>query len=340
VKSIVLHAPHDIRVEELPPDNTFSVMATMRVISSGICAADSYLWSGDHPWNISYPIVPGHELFGELIAVADEIKESYPVGSKVAVQVLVPCYACAMCEKEIFNMCTKRAHFGSTFKGAFAETVAIPHGARMHRFRDAIDEAVGGLSETMANAIYCAKRAGISGQDSVLILGMGSIGACLTHYLLKTYPQMKITVLTSSPEKLSLVKELGAHGTTLEVLGRSDESFDAVFEVSGLEKNMHAGVQVLKPRGTLMIYGVFKKSNLFDFNQIGEFKELQVIGGHLADDESFDASVEFLSTHQRTLKSLVSKVVNFSNFTSAFDPKTGSEFKFIFQPGMENSDGR
>ena len=340
MKSMVVHAPHDARVEELPPDKTFSAIATMRVISSGICAADSYLWSGDHPWEISYPIVPGHELFGELIAVNDEIKESFPVGSKVAVQVLVPCYSCEMCQEEIFNMCLSKRHFGSTFRGAFSELVAIPQGARMHRYSKDVDEAVGGLSETMANAIYCSKRAGLKGQESVLILGMGSIGACLANYLVKTFPEMKITVLTSSLEKLKVLQDLGVNGTTLEELERSNKSFDTVFEVSGAEKNLQAGVRAIKVRGTLMIYGVFKKPGLLDFNQIGEFKELHVIGGHLADDKSFEASVEFLSLHQQDLKRLISKVVDFSNFATAFDPKTSSQFKVIFQPRMEKSNGR
>ena len=340
MKSLVLHAPHDIRVEELLPDVTFSPIATMRVISSGICAADSYLWSGDHPWDISYPIVPGHELFGELIAVNDAIKESYPVGSKVAVQVLVPCYSCDMCEKEIFNMCLSTRHFGSTFRGAFSDLVIIPQGARMHRYSTYIDEAVGGLSETMANAIYCSSRAGLSGQESVLILGMGAVGACLAIYLMKTFPEMKITVLTSTIEKLELLQKLGVNGTTLAKLETSNESFDVVFEVSGAEKNLQAGLRAIKVRGTLMIYGVFKKPGVLDFNQIGEFKELKVIGGHLADDKSFDASVEFLSLHQQDLKVLISKIVDFSNFSSAFDSQAGSHFKVIFQPRMEKSDGR
>ena len=340
MKSIVLHAPNDLRVEDLPADVTFSEIATMRVISSGICAADTYLWSGDHPWEISYPIVPGHELFGELIAVDDEHKESFPVGSKVAVQVLVPCYSCELCRKGIFNMCLSKKHFGSSFRGAFSELVAIPKGARMHRYSKYIDEAVGGLSETMANAIYCSKRAGVTGQESVLILGMGSIGACLTEYLLKTFPQMKITVLTSSSEKLKILRDLGVKGTTLAELERSGEGFDTVFEVSGVEKNLQVGVQKLKARGTLMIYGVFRNPGMFDFNQIGEFKELLVIGGHLADDYSFEAAVDFLSLHQQDLKKLISKIVDFSNFESAFAPKSNTQFKVIFQPRMEKSDGR
>ena len=107
MKSLVLHAPHDIRVEELLPDVTFSPIATMRVISSGICAADSYLWSGDHPWDISYPIVPGHELFGELIAVNDAIKESYPLVQKWRCRFWSPVIR-VTCAKKRYSTCVSQ----------------------------------------------------------------------------------------------------------------------------------------------------------------------------------------------------------------------------------------
>jgi hypothetical protein len=53
---------------------------------------------------------------------------------------------------------------------------------------------------------------------------------------------------------------------------------------------------------------------IFDFNQISEFKELTLIGGHLADDESFGLSVEYLTQHQNELKYLISNVVGFEKF--------------------------
>ena len=72
MKTISLTAPGSISVLEQEFDHSFTKMALVRVISSGICAADSYLWSGKHPWDISYPIVPGHEIFGEVIEIDAE----------------------------------------------------------------------------------------------------------------------------------------------------------------------------------------------------------------------------------------------------------------------------
>jgi len=313
-------------------DKSSTTMAILRVISSGICAADSYLWFGNHPWDISYPIVPGHEIFGEVIEVNSNANCNFEIGSKVAVQVNVPCYKCELCKKHKFNMCTARKHFGSTFNGSFAEKIALPVGSRVHSYKGEIDDLIGGLSETMANAIYCSRKIQLQKGDSILILGMGSIGACLAHYLKLTQPNVKVTVLTSSTEKRNLLNNLGFEHTSLREIGKKSDNFDVIFETSGYSENFKAGLNALKPTGVAIIYGVFKEQMLFDFNQVSEFKELTLIGGHLADDTAFDLSLEFLTKYQSDLKYLVSNVVGFENFASAFSDSRFSQFKTIFQP--------
>jgi 2-desacetyl-2-hydroxyethyl bacteriochlorophyllide A dehydrogenase len=334
VKTISLNGPGSVSVIDQEIDQTFTPMAVLRVISSGVCAADSYLWSGNHPWDISYPIVPGHEIFGEVIELDSSKAGKLEIGSKVAVQVNVPCYQCELCKKNKFNMCTVRKHFGSTFKGSFAEKIALPVGSRVHSYTSEIDDLIGGLSETMANAIYCSRKIQLQKSDSVLILGMGSIGACLAHYLKISYPDLKITVLTSSDEKRSLLEKLGIGHVSLAQMTDLNDSFDAIFETSGYAENFKAGLAGLKPTGTAVIYGVFQEQMLFDFNQVSEFKELTLIGGHLADDTAFDLSVEFLSKNQNELKYLISNVVGFDDFTSAFSDPSFSQFKTIFQPSQ------
>jgi threonine dehydrogenase-like Zn-dependent dehydrogenase len=332
MKTISLNGPGSVTVIDQEIDQSFTSMAILRVISSGVCAADSYLWSGNHPWDISYPIVPGHEIFGEVIEVDSSKAGNLAVGSKVAVQVNVPCYQCELCKKNKFNMCTVRKHFGSTFKGSFAEKIALPVGARIHSYSGEIDDLIGGLSETMANAIYCSRKTQLHKDDSVLILGMGSIGACLAHYLRVTYPDLNITVLTSSDDKKSLLEKQGISHTSLAQISELKDCFDVIFETSGFVDNFKAGLTGLKPTGTAVIYGVFQEQMLFDFNQVSEFKELTLIGGHLADDAAFDLSIQFLAKHQNELKYLISNVVGFNNFTSAFSDSRFSQFKTVFQP--------
>lgn len=332
MRTISLKGPESLSVIDQGIDTSSTTMAVLRVISSGLCAADSYLWFGNHPWDISYPIVPGHEIFGEVIEINSNADCNLKIGSKVAVQVNVPCYKCDLCKKRKFNMCTARKHFGSTFKGSFAEKIALPLGSRVHSYKGEIDDLIGGLSETMANAIYCSRKTQLQKGDSILILGMGSIGACLAHYLKLTQPNVKVTVLTSSAEKRNLLDNLGLEHTSLREIGKLSDNFDVIFETSGYSENFKAGLTALKPTGIAIIYGVFQEQMLFDFNQVSEFKELTLIGGHLADDTAFDLSLDFLTKYQSDLKYLISNVVGFENFESAFSDSRFAQFKTIFQP--------
>ncbi len=334
MKSVFLNAPGDISVLETDLHTSIDEIALIRVISSGICAADEYLWSGDHPWSLEYPFVPGHEIFGEIINVEKGLEREFPIGSKVAIEVIVPCGNCDSCQSGILNMCQARRHFGSTYRGAFSDFVQIPRGALMHRFPEEIDDKVGGLSETMANAIYGVKRVEIPRSSEVLILGMGSIGACLAMYLKIARNDVKVSVLTSSKPKREILEGLGIEAITRSEIISNVDRFDVVMELSGYEPNLEFGLNAIKRRGIFFQYGVFRKPVTIDLNIVGEFKELTLIGGHLADSGAFAESLLFLCRYQNDLGFLISNIVGFHDIRSAFSPREGKMFKTIFQPNF------
>lgn len=335
MRAIQLNSPGSIEIKNYGVRATRKPVTRIRVISTGICAADKYLWTGNHPWKIKYPIVPGHELFGEITEVDPIEYPGVEVGSRVSVQVLVPCYKCVPCKKASFNMCIRRAHFGSTYPGGFADTVLLPSGSRIHVFTREIDDLVGGLAETMANAIYCSSKVKPGESQRVLILGMGSIGACLSIYLKTKNPKIDLSVLTSSTEKSKVLRNLGIT-PILRSNDRKPKNFDIIFETSGFEDNVGYALEALNPQGALVLYGVFRDRYSVDLNQISEFKELSVFGGHLANDEAFDESAEFLIQNQKNLKFLISNVVGFDNFASAFSSPKSNHFKTVFQPSYSS----
>lgn len=335
MKSIILNGAGNCNVRESQPDPDLDQIALLKVLSSGICAADKYLWSGNHPWSIDYPIVPGHEIFGEIVEIDEDLSATFPIGTKVAVQVIVPCYDCPSCSQGFFNMCEKKRHFGSYYKGAFSNFVQIPRGARMHKYLEPIDDLIGGLSESMANAIYCTKRSGLLSSDHVLILGMGSIGACLAMYLKLEFPKVAVSVLTNNSAKESILSDFSITSLALSDLNGYRNHFNQVFEMSGYAPYLEFGLSAIASRGTLLQYGVFTEAVTVDLNQVSEFKELTIVGAHLADDESFDLSLEFLSKNQKELKFLISNIVGYEDYSSVFSSEKFAMFKSIFQPRIK-----
>lgn len=336
VKSLYLVSPSHVEVHLEEFNSVESDLAIVRVLSAGICAADRYLFSGDHPWSIEYPIVAGHEIFGEVVELPSRTT-SLSIGDLVTAQVKIPCMKCEFCTQSRFNLCVAGCHFGSCHKGAFSEYMRFPLGTRAHRFKRYVDPAVGALAETFANAFYCLDLGKAAEASRLLILGAGSIGLAIATICRKQLPQLEIWVHTSSQQKAELLHSLGVSTT---VSGDGDissirDSFDLVIECSGYAPNVEIGFSAIKPGGKFIQYGVFRERVSVDLNVVGEFKEIQIIGGHLASDSAFSASTEFLSNFPEEARMLVTHEVSFEDFASAFDPHDGLQVKTIFRPVKE-----
>ena len=95
----------------------------VKVLACGVCRTDLHLIDGELP-NINTPIIPGHEIVGEVVSV----------GSKVPLQtgllVGIPwlgwtCGTCKFCKFEKENLCDKAKFTGYQLNGGYCEfTVA------------------------------------------------------------------------------------------------------------------------------------------------------------------------------------------------------------------------
>ncbi len=80
-----------------------------------------------------YPIVPGHEFAGEVVAVGRNVLQGngtrdlkIPVGTRVAVEPNLYCGHCEFCRTGRENLCLNYAAIGVTVDGAVAEYVTVP----------------------------------------------------------------------------------------------------------------------------------------------------------------------------------------------------------------------
>jgi threonine dehydrogenase-like Zn-dependent dehydrogenase len=64
--------------------------ARARVDARGICGTDIHIMDGEFP-PTPYPITPGHEFSGTVVAVAGDVRMNLPVGAKVAVDPSLYC---------------------------------------------------------------------------------------------------------------------------------------------------------------------------------------------------------------------------------------------------------
>lgn len=330
----MLQSPLQTTTQEVKIDSLRDDFGVLKILSTGICAADGYLYSGKHPWSIEYPIIPGHEIFGEIVELNSSAKDSFCIGDQVTLQVLIPCYLCEPCLNQRFNLCLKACHFGSCERGGFADFIRIPQGARVHKFEEKVDSEIGALAETFANAFFCLDLANPLPNAKVLIMGLGSIGMSIAHIVSERYPQLDLWGLTSSAWKRSMFEQLG--GRCINGLNDSSErftnSFDVVIECSGFESNLEFGLDAIKPGGRFIQYGVFRDKVSIDFNVFAEFKSINLLGGHLANDDAFEKATVFLGRNADRVRKIISQRVSFNDFSDAFHPTNRQKIKTIFVP--------
>jgi hypothetical protein len=85
----------------------------VKITHSGICASD--LHQARDGWKSSpadhYPMVPGHEIIGEVTALGAEAKK-FKIGQRVGVgTVVASCRTCEACKESEEAMCNKRTVF-------------------------------------------------------------------------------------------------------------------------------------------------------------------------------------------------------------------------------------
>ena len=84
-----------------PPEGWLSV----EVSASGICGTDLHIFEGEYLGD--YPIIPGHEFSGSVIAVGENVIAFKP-GNRVAVEPNLSCGFCDECRENRQHLCKLR----------------------------------------------------------------------------------------------------------------------------------------------------------------------------------------------------------------------------------------
>ncbi|CAI9304138.1 unnamed protein product [Lactuca saligna] len=251
---------------------TFSLRKTdaedvlIRVICCGVCHTDVHQIKNDLGMS-NYPMVPGHEVVGEVVAVGSDVSK-FNVGDTVGVGLLVGCCnSCRPCEAEVEQYCNKKIWSyndvytdGKPTQGGFSTSMVVHQ-----KFVVKIPE---GLSPEQAAPLLCAgvtvysplshfglKKSGLKGA----IVGLGGVGHM--GVLIAKAMGHHVTVISSSDKKRDeAMNVLGAD----EYLVSSDtakiqaavDSFDYIIDTVPANHPLDEYLSLLKLDGKLILLGV------------------------------------------------------------------------------------
>ncbi len=84
MRALVLDHPGSFRVAEVPDPTPEATQIVVRVECCGICGTDLHILAGEFP-PTPYPITPGHEFAGTVVARGADVKPDLPIGARVIV---------------------------------------------------------------------------------------------------------------------------------------------------------------------------------------------------------------------------------------------------------------
>lgn len=247
----VLHAPGDVRVEEVAAPAPREGHALVRVGAVGVCGSDvpRMLSTGAH----RLPLVCGHEFGGVVESVAGL---DLAPGTRVTVPPLIPCLDCPQCRAGHLSLCRDYGYFGSREDGAYAELVSVP-ATNLLPVPDAVDDVAAASVDPAAIALHAIWRAGgITAGQRVAVVGAGPIGLFAVQWA-GILGAGAVVAVDVTDEKLALARELGAD----EALAPADADalaghFDVVVDTAGAPPAERQAIRLAGPRGHVVLVGI------------------------------------------------------------------------------------
>ncbi|MGA1804197.1 L-idonate 5-dehydrogenase [Rhizobium sp. HT1-10] len=328
MKALVIHAAKDLRIEEreaLPPGPG---QVEIAIQAGGICGSDLHYYNhgGFGTVHLREPMILGHEIAGTISAVGEGV-EGLSIGERVAVSPSRPCNHCHYCLKGQQNQCLHMQFYGSAMpmphiQGGFRQQL-VAESWQCHKVGDGVSIEEAAFAEPFAVTLHAVNRAGSMLGKRVLVTGCGPIGA-LAIIAARLHGAREIVVTDVMDHVLTLAQGIGADRTinvatnpeALSAYGANKGYFDVMFEASGNERAMRAGLEVLAPRGVLVQLGLGGDVSLPQ-NMIVA-KEIE-IRGTFRFHEEFGLAVDLINNRRADLKPLLTAVYPIGDAVAAFE---------------------
>lgn len=267
MRALVIHAAGDLRLEERPDPTPGPGQLLLRLAAGGICGSDLHYVNhgGFGAIRLKEPMILGHEVSAHVAALGEGVAGFAP-GQLVAVSPSRPCGGCRFCHKGLPNHCLNMRFYGSAMpfphvQGAFRQLLV----ADVAQCVDATGLTPGqaAMAEPLAVTLHATGRAGPMLGARVLVTGCGPIGL-LSVLAARRAGAAQIVAADLSDYTLDLARQVGADLTVnlardpdgLAGYGADKGHFDVLYECTGAQPALVAGIGAMRPRGVVLQLGL------------------------------------------------------------------------------------
>lgn len=277
--------------------------ALVRVLLSGICNTDLEIAQGYAGFNGTI----GHEFVG----IVEEGTDRTLVGQRVVGEINAGCGKCDLCRGGDPRHCGSGTVLGIVNRdGAHAEFLQLPV-ENLFLVPDTVRDEHAVFTEPLAAACGILERVSISESDRVAVIGDGKLGLLCAQVVALTGASLVLIGKHSS--KLQIAEKRGIETMTPADAAKRKREFDMVVEASGAAAGFALALDLLRPKGQLVLKSTFHGKTELDAARI-VVDEISIVGSRCG---RFTPALDLLKKQAIDVDSLISEEYPLSNGVNA-----------------------
>jgi 2-desacetyl-2-hydroxyethyl bacteriochlorophyllide A dehydrogenase len=310
-----------VKVPRLKPGEVL-----VRVRYCGVALGDVDLYEGRHKYVAdgigSYPIVPGQEVSGRVVATGVKVS-GLSEGAHVVVVPVQGCGQCLDCRVGRQFICSERRELGLLrWNGGYAEYVVAPSSAA-RQLPSGLDLRRAVLAPALAVVLKGLNRiekvwAPSPGPKRCAIVGVGPLGHMAARVL--AHRGHEVTVFDQNERRLSYFSGSSIHTSqNLEELGR----FEALVETTGDPLSLDRMLRESPSGAAILVLGVPYAHRRFTFQN--EFAYDKTLVGSVGSD-SKDIEDALVLLAQLELDCFFEHIAPLESFSSIWNSARSGEY--------------
>lgn len=346
MKAVVVKAPTDFAVTDVPVPACPEEGLLLKVNACGLCGSDLRTLRHGHR-RVTLPWIIGHEISGEVVQTGPSCPGRWKAGDILSVSPLVFCGSCDFCANGQYELCDNYREIAQAWPGGFAEYIAIPPDAlkwgTMQRVPERLDPAIAAIAEPIASCIHAQEKGHIGLQDTVVVIGVGPIGSMHID-LARLRGANRIIAVDINESRLELCKEyepdyvINASRTDLvEEVKRltNNRGPDVVITANSAPITQVEAVQMARKGGRILFFGGLPTDRScpgIDTNII-HYNALHVIGTTIFAPRHYRCAVQLLANGRISGEKFITHRFALSGFKNGVaQAMEGGVRKAIFVP--------
>ncbi len=307
----------------------------------GVCHSDIHQLRDEWGGSI-FPMVPGHEIVGHVVAVGGQVK-NFKVGDRAGVGVLVDsCRHCPSCESGEEQYCEIHPVYtyncldleGQPTYGGYSNTIVVDQAYAL-RIPDSLNLAATAPLLCAGITTYSPLRHWKIGKGhKVGIVGLGGLG----HMGLKFAHSFgaEVTLFTTSPDKKEDAIRLGADSVILskdpDAMAAQVNSFDFILDTVSAPHDLDKFLNLLRLDGTMTLVGLPEIPPTIQTSAL-VFKRRSLAGSVIGSIAETQEMLDYCGEH-----GIVSdiEIIPIQQVNEAYERVIKSEVKYRFVIDMES----